>query len=896
MEPMTSPTGKPGFYRFGVFEVKPAAGELLRKGVRVKLQEQPFRLLCLLLEKSGGIVSKEDVRERLWPGNTFVEFDASLSVAVGKLRDALGDDAENPRFIETVPRRGYRFLAPIECVSQEPLVAESPILSPNSVLALPALPTKVSTIRIKQAVLIFAVAILLVGVIVFRSFRRQSASTAEAKSSAGSPQIRKSIAVLGFRNLPGRQDEDWLSQAFTEMVSTELAAGGALRVVPDEDVARVKREFPIGNGETLARSTLERLRTNPGADVIVVGSYTTLPSKTGDRIRLDIRLQDTANGETISEDAVTGSKADLFELATRAGSHLRESLGMGVLSPDSGDALQASLPANQTAIRFYSEGKAKLWDFDYVGAKDLLIKAVDADPNYPLAHAALSDVLGHLGYGLKATEEAKRALDLSGHLPQSEKLLIEASYWELSGNLPKAIEVYRSLFQLHPDSLEYGLYLATAQYQVQPADALATLKILRQLPAPSGDDPRIDLLEASAQVTQNVAAGQAAAKRAAAKGTALGSHLMVARAYGILCQQGVALGVSTEETISDCEKGIESAVSAGDRYNAARTLNDLAGTYYQQGDLHKAESMWREASREFRHNGAVEGLAATSNNIGDVYLKQGLLREAKRMLEDSIPNYQAAGDKSGVALALSDIAELSRMQGNLGSAETTYQQAKAAANEVNDKNALAYVESGLGDVLMDRGDLAAARKSYEESLAIAVQMGEKQVEGQIQVALAVVSMEEGHPADAENALRKWKEQFHSEKQADDELTAYIGLIQTLLAQSKVAEAKLEREHAEPLAARSQSLLARLQFELVSAQVVAALGDLQSASRSMEATLRQVREHGYLGMEFECRLALAELQKKSGHVAASQEELASLEKAAQAKGFGLMARKAFAARS
>ena len=111
---MTLPTGKSAVYRFGLFEANPDAGELLKKGVRVKLQEQPFRLLCLLLEKPGQILTKEDVRERLWPGNTFVEFDASLSVAVGKLRDALGDDSDNPRFIETVPRKGYRFVAPAE--------------------------------------------------------------------------------------------------------------------------------------------------------------------------------------------------------------------------------------------------------------------------------------------------------------------------------------------------------------------------------------------------------------------------------------------------------------------------------------------------------------------------------------------------------------------------------------------------------------------------------------------------------------------------------------------------------------------------------------------------------------------------------------------------------------
>src|ERR1700693_748487 len=103
-------------YRFGVFEANTQTGELLRKGVRAKLQEQPFQLLTFLVENAGEIVSRESVRQRLWPANTFVDFDASLSVAVGKLRDALGDDADSPRFIETVPRRGYRFVAPVQRV------------------------------------------------------------------------------------------------------------------------------------------------------------------------------------------------------------------------------------------------------------------------------------------------------------------------------------------------------------------------------------------------------------------------------------------------------------------------------------------------------------------------------------------------------------------------------------------------------------------------------------------------------------------------------------------------------------------------------------------------------------------------------------------------------------
>src|SRR5271155_5766365 len=107
---MEAPVGST--YEFGPFEVNQASGELLKYGRRVKVQEQPFRLLVILLENAGHVVSREQIQNRIWEGNTFVDFDSGLRVAVRKLREALGDDAENPRYIETVPKRGYRFLAP----------------------------------------------------------------------------------------------------------------------------------------------------------------------------------------------------------------------------------------------------------------------------------------------------------------------------------------------------------------------------------------------------------------------------------------------------------------------------------------------------------------------------------------------------------------------------------------------------------------------------------------------------------------------------------------------------------------------------------------------------------------------------------------------------------------
>ena len=129
---MHTPLGS--LYRFGPFQVNSDSGELWKNGNRVKLQEQPFRLLVILLENAGEVVTRDDLRHRIWRDDTFVDFDSSLRVAVGKLREALGDDAENPRYVETIPKRGYRFLV-LKCAgrSMKPLNASPPMATGNSV-------------------------------------------------------------------------------------------------------------------------------------------------------------------------------------------------------------------------------------------------------------------------------------------------------------------------------------------------------------------------------------------------------------------------------------------------------------------------------------------------------------------------------------------------------------------------------------------------------------------------------------------------------------------------------------------------------------------------------------------------------------------------------------------
>ena len=161
-----------------------------------------------------------------------------------------------------------------------------------------------------------------------------------------------------------------------------------------------------------------------------MGSYTMIPADPKRRIRLDVRLQDTAGGETIAEEAVSGDENDLFNLVSDLGGKLRRSLGVAAPSEGIAIATRAALPSNEKAARLYAEGRARLWAFDYFAARDLLNKAIAADPDFPLAHAALSDVWWHTGYDAKARVEAQRALELSNHLSQEQQLLVEGTISE----------------------------------------------------------------------------------------------------------------------------------------------------------------------------------------------------------------------------------------------------------------------------------------------------------------------------------------------------------------------------------------------------------------------------------------------------------------------------------
>jgi tetratricopeptide (TPR) repeat protein len=337
---------------------------------------------------------------------------------------------------------------------------------------------------------IFALLALNVGGIRSRLFRPARQNQPEATRTAPtsiSPTIkaRRSVAVLGCKNLSGKPDEAWISTALAEMLSTELAAGEKVRTIPGENVARMKFDLSLADADSFAQESLAKIRNHLGTDLVVVGSYLAMGRTGGNKIRLDFRLQDAVAGETIASVSQTGTEDELLDLVSRSGTEIRRKLGIGQVSDSDTSKVRASLPSNGEAARLYSEGLAQLQILNALAARDLLLKAVQADPKHAPTHAALAEAWSALGYESRAAAEAKRALDLAENLSREERLFVEGRYHEFSREWSKAIEIYRTLTGFFPDNLDYGLRLAASQAAGGSGkDALATIESLRRLPPP----------------------------------------------------------------------------------------------------------------------------------------------------------------------------------------------------------------------------------------------------------------------------------------------------------------------------------------------------------------------------------------------------------------------------
>ena len=273
--------------RFGPYELHAASRELYKYGTKVKLRPQPFQVLSILLRRAGDVVTREQLRQELWRSDTFVDFEHSLNTAIKELRGVLNDSATESRFIETLPKLGYRFIFPIEnetpagqstaiAVGVEVQATEQPVLvEPAQVIVTPQARKWTWFSLAATAVVVFGMAMAVARMGVFRH------SASGAASAALKP--RPSIAVLGFKNLSRQPDADWMSVAMAEMLGAELASGQQIRVIPSENTARMKLDLSLTPADTFAQDTLAKIHNNLGTDMIATGSYLVLASGSNDQ-------------------------------------------------------------------------------------------------------------------------------------------------------------------------------------------------------------------------------------------------------------------------------------------------------------------------------------------------------------------------------------------------------------------------------------------------------------------------------------------------------------------------------------------------------------------------------------------------------------------------------------
>lgn len=780
------------------------------------------------------------------------------------------------------------------------------------------------------AILILAVTAGL-GIWAARKLWKQK-NAAEPPASALHVRIRPSVAILGFKNLSRRPDTAWISTALAEMLTAELAAGEQLRTVPDETVARTKIDLGLSDVESLPPDILTQVRKNLASDFIILGSYLDTGKEKGGQIRLDLRLEDTVKGQTVAAVSETGSETTVIDLVSQAGARLRQQFGLEKLSQVESDGVRAEMPLNPEAMRFYSQGLAKITAFDALSARELLSHAVAADPSFPLAHSEFARTWSSLGYDSNAQQQAKKALDRAGHLSREKHLLVEARFYETSKNWGKAIEAYQTLFNFFPDNLEYGLQLANAETAGgRGKDALKILATLDGLGEQTKENPRIDLARSEAAGSLgDHKLRRDTAELAAQKAGQQGARLLVAQARDSECRALADLG-ENEKAKSICEEARQIYEAAGDRNGLERTLHEMAEVPINQGDFAAAEKLYSQALTLARTIGNLKGQARELLNLGVISVKKGDFVTAQRFYGEAFRIYQKAGDKFGMASVMGDTGIMLRAQGKLHDALDHFQKTFELSNEVGHRVSAAQALGAMGDVLLEEGDLAGGYKMYQQelntmretggkvlyastltkvgqalrqqaeadkaheayvqALSLQEELGNKSDAAETRLALAQLDCDSGKGTEAEQLSRAAVEAFRADAYADEEIFAQSILSRALLQQGKIGEARSAIAEAGRLSEKSQDVTVRIPVMLDHAYVMAAGKSLAGAENTAQDALNRARYLGLFRLQLEASLALGEIQITGPNRAAGRARLQALEKSARTKGFELIARKA-----
>ena len=432
--------------RFGTFEVSLASNEIRKAGVKIRVQQQPMKLLEMLLERPGEVVTREELRNRIWADENFGDFDQAVNIAIAKLRNALGDSAESPRYIETLPKRGYRFIAEVSVVdtgnrAKTPESAAGDMTGVEHGIQDQPVALAVAHKRWRSpshrsiAALVVLLSLTILAVWLFRSLERRSA------------EIR-SIAVLPLDNLSGDASQDYFSDGMTDELITDLAKIKALRVISRTSVMRYKG----------THTPLPEIARKLKVDAILEGSVL----RSGEQVRITAQLIQVPADKHLWAESYEGNLSDTLALQNKVARAVAEQIRIEVTSQERAE-LKSVKKIDPEAYEDYLKGRyfwSKRTADGLKKAVDYFNQAIAKDPNYAAAYSGLADTFALLGdwqYALMPTKEAVpkakaaalKALELDDTLGEAHNSLafcLDGYDW----NFDAAESEFRRAIELNP--------------------------------------------------------------------------------------------------------------------------------------------------------------------------------------------------------------------------------------------------------------------------------------------------------------------------------------------------------------------------------------------------------------------------------------------------------------
>ncbi len=434
---MPSPASAHSRVRFGVFELDLESGELRKSGVLLRLPPQPFKVLALLISRAAQLVTREEIREEIWGADTFVDFEHGLNFAIKKIRDTLGDDAESPRYIETLPRRGYRFIAAVETLAATPSdqtsarTAEPPQQQQRSVVATPRKRTRLRWVLIGSAATA-AIALALVALFLF-------------SGRAHVLNEKDTILLAEFTNTTG---DTVFDGTLRQGLSVQLEQSPFLSIVSDEQIQETLRMMGQKPDVKLTVEIARDLCRRTGSAAVLEGSI----AQIGTQYLLTVRATNCTSGKSLaSTEAEAADKNHVLDALGKTASDIRTKLGESLSTVHKFDLpLEQATTPSLEALEAFSRGR-KASATEFAAGIPHFKRAIELDPNFALAYAWLGRTYADVGEPDAAVDNIRKAYELRDRTSEAERYFIAANFHlEVTGNMDDAQQTCELWTQAYP--------------------------------------------------------------------------------------------------------------------------------------------------------------------------------------------------------------------------------------------------------------------------------------------------------------------------------------------------------------------------------------------------------------------------------------------------------------